>query len=137
MPLNNPTHDFPISDGRPWLHAIEASACGAVWQACGMSNAPAGQTPPPVGNPIPDDEVTRRRARIATAVSISKRIGYFCLLVSCVSVGIALFNDLPRGLITTAIISLAAACVILPLPIVLGYGVRAADREDRGIPRRH
>ena len=26
---------------------------------------------------------------------------------------------------------LVAACVVLPLPIVLGYGVRAADREDR------
>jgi hypothetical protein len=26
---------------------------------------------------------------------------------------------------------LVAACVILPIPIVLGYGVRAAAREDR------
>jgi hypothetical protein len=24
------------------------------------------------------------------------------------------------------------ACVVLPLPIVFGYGVRAAEREDRG-----
>ena len=27
---------------------------------------------------------------------------------------------------------LVIACVVLPLPIVLGYGVRAAEREDRG-----
>jgi hypothetical protein len=26
---------------------------------------------------------------------------------------------------------MAIACVVLPIPIVLGYGVRAAAREDR------
>ncbi|MGB2756369.1 MAG: hypothetical protein WBD02_01755 [Acidimicrobiia bacterium] len=83
------------------------------------------------------DPVTLRRNRIARRVAVSKRIGYICLLVSCISVAIAIPTDLPRPLITIAILSLAAACVILPLPIVLGYGVRAADREDRGIPRRH
>jgi hypothetical protein len=28
-------------------------------------------------------------------------------------------------------VGLIVACVVLPIPIVLGYGVRAAAREDR------
>lgn len=96
----------------------------------------AHPSPAPGERPI-DDPVSLRRARIARAVRMSKRIGYLCLLVSCVSVAVAIPTDLPRPLITLAIVCLAAACFILPLPIVLGYGVRAADREDRGITSRH
>jgi hypothetical protein len=33
--------------------------------------------------------------------------------------------------VTVTIVSLVAACVILPVPIVMGYGLRAAEREDR------
>ena len=29
------------------------------------------------------------------------------------------------------VVALVAACVVLPVPIVLGYGLRAAEREDR------
>ena len=29
------------------------------------------------------------------------------------------------------VVALIAACVVLPVPIVLGYGLRAAEREDR------
>ena len=30
-----------------------------------------------------------------------------------------------------AVVALIAACVVLPVPIVLGYGLRAAERDDR------
>ena len=36
-----------------------------------------------------------------------------------------------RPLVTVTVVALVAGCVILPVPIVLGYGLRAAEREDR------
>ena len=32
---------------------------------------------------------------------------------------------------TVTVVALVAACIVLPVPIVLGYGLRAAEREDR------
>jgi len=40
-----------------------------------------------------------------------------------------------RWTVVVSTAGLVAACVILPIPIVLGYGVRAAAREDRQHPR--
>lgn len=77
------------------------------------------------------DPVLARRARIARAVSISKRLGYVLLLGAVVLFAIAAASDFPSGLVTATAVALIAACVILPLPIVLGYGLRAAEREDR------
>ena len=37
----------------------------------------------------------------------------------------------PSALLTVTVVSLVAACLVLPVPIVLGYGLRAAEREDR------
>jgi hypothetical protein len=37
----------------------------------------------------------------------------------------------PSWLLTATVVSLIAACFVLPVPIVLGYGLRAAEREDR------
>lgn len=78
-----------------------------------------------------DDPVTARRARIARAVALGKRVGYTALLVSMVAFFIGLATDFPSWTVTAAVGGLVAACVVLPLPIVFGYGVRAAEREDR------
>ena len=48
-----------------------------------------------------------------------------------VSFVIALATDFPSLWVNLSIGALVAACLILPVPIVLGYGVRAAEREDR------
>jgi hypothetical protein len=37
----------------------------------------------------------------------------------------------PTWTVELSIAGLAVSCVVLPLPIVFGYGVRAATREDR------
>jgi hypothetical protein len=44
---------------------------------------------------------------------------------------VAAATDFPALGVDLSIAALVAACVILPLPIVLGYGVRAAEREER------
>ncbi len=78
-----------------------------------------------------DDPVLVRRARISRAVTISKRAGYLALLVAMVAFAVATVTDFPSSLVAVSIGGLVAATVILPIPIVFGYGVRAAEREER------
>lgn len=84
-------------------------------------------------SPSPDlDPVAIRRARIARLVDLAKRAGYTALLVAIAAFVVGAFTSFPGWAVGTSIAGLVAACVILPLPIVLGYGVRAAEREERG-----
>jgi hypothetical protein len=53
------------------------------------------------------------------------------LLVAIVAFFVGVATEFPSWSVTVSIAGLAIACLVLPLPIVLGYGVRAADREDR------
>ena len=78
------------------------------------------------------DPVLERRARIARLVKIAQRLGYLALAVAVVTFVIAFATGFPSALVTITIVGLVAAIVILPLPIVFGYGVRAAEREERG-----
>lgn len=78
------------------------------------------------------DPVAARRARIARLVKIGKRLGYTCLLVSIIAFFAALTTDFPAWLVAVAIAGLVGACIVLPVPIILGYGLHAAEREERG-----
>ena len=77
------------------------------------------------------DPVDARRARIATWVRLAKRIGYGLLAVAMIAFLVAVATDFPAWLLTVTVVALVAACLVLPVPIVLGYGLRAAEREDR------
>ena len=77
------------------------------------------------------DPVVARRARIARVVRYGQRAGYAALLVAVVSFVIAAATDFPAVAVDISIAALVAGIVILPVPIVLGYGVRAAEREER------
>ncbi len=79
----------------------------------------------------PIDPVLARRARIARWVAIAQRIGYAVLGVAVVAFVAAAASDFPDWLVTTTIGALVAAIVILPVPIIVGYGVRAAERDER------
>jgi hypothetical protein len=79
----------------------------------------------------PEDPVLARRARIARAVSAAKRVGYLLLLAAVVLFVVAAIAGFPSALVTATIVTLVGACVVLPAPIVLGYGLRAAERDDR------
>ena len=78
------------------------------------------------------DPVLARRARIARAVRLGRQAGYAALMISIVSFVVAAVTAFPAVAVDISIAALVAAIVILPVPIVLGYGVRAAEREDRG-----
>jgi hypothetical protein len=84
-----------------------------------------------MGVVVSEDPVLARRERIARFVSIAKRVGYLALLVAIIAFFIGVIASFPRWTVTVSIAGLAIACIVLPIPIVLGYGVRAAAREDR------
>ncbi len=77
------------------------------------------------------DPVLARRARIARVVRYAQRAGYATLIVAVVSFVIAAATDFPALAVDLSIAALVGAILILPVPIVLGYGVRAAEREER------
>ncbi|MEZ5170463.1 MAG: hypothetical protein R3A49_06920 [Acidimicrobiia bacterium] len=83
------------------------------------------------------DPILARRAQLARWVSIGQRVGYLALVVSIVVFVIAFALDFPGWAVTTVIVSLLTAIVVLPVPIVMGYGLKAAERADRGLPDGH
>jgi hypothetical protein len=87
---------------------------------------------------VNDDPILQRRARVAKLVLVAQRAGYGCLLGAIVVFGVGAATNFPHWAVATCIAALIAACVILPVPIILGYGVRAAQRDEdraaRGLP---
>ena len=79
-----------------------------------------------------EDPVVARRRRIGHWVRIGKRIGYSALLVAIVVFFVGLVAGFPAWTVDVIIVALFVAIVVLPAPIVLGYGIRAAEREERG-----
>ena len=79
----------------------------------------------------PRDRVIERRARLSRLVRAAKRLGYSALQLSIVAFFVGAATQFPGWTVTVAVTGLVVACVVLPLPIVLGYGIRAAEREER------
>ncbi len=77
------------------------------------------------------DPILEQRARIAHLVQVAQRLGYTALVIAIVAFAVGLPTSFPSWLVTVSIVGLVAAIVILPIPIVLGYGVRAAERDER------
>jgi hypothetical protein len=87
--------------------------------------------PGPTPDPPVTDPVLARRERIAKWAMLGKRIGYSALAIAVAVFSVALYWDLPQVLIGIIVACLVVACVTLAPSIVFGYGVMAADREDR------
>ncbi len=78
-----------------------------------------------------DDPVVARRERIARRVRWASRAGYGALAVAVVAFAAGLAADFPRWLVNLSIAGLVVTCLILPITIILGYGIRAAERDER------
>ena len=76
------------------------------------------------------DEVLIKREKIRVQVKRYKRIGYTLMLISIVSVVSCWPLKWPRDLVVLAMVTFTLSCIILPAPIVFGYGIKAAERED-------
>ena len=78
------------------------------------------------------DPVIERRERIRLWVKLGKRGGYGLFLVAIVAFVIALFAG-PTGLLVAIVVgSIGVGSVLLAPAIVFGYGIAAAEREERG-----
>ena len=77
------------------------------------------------------DPVRARRQRIAKYTKLANRVGYLCWGVAVVTfiVGfVGSFNDTVSAIV---IASLIIGSVLLAPAIILGYAIKAAEREDR------
>lgn len=76
------------------------------------------------------DPVIARRNRLRTIVARSKRFGYFALAVAIFGFVVGVAAGFPRWSVSVTVVGLVLTCVVLPVPIVLDYGIRKAERED-------
>lgn len=78
-----------------------------------------------------DDPVRARREQIAKWTLLANRIGYlfYAVAISCFVIAFVLGFSGP--LVTIVTVSLIVGSVLLAPSIVLGYAVKAAEREDR------
>lgn len=96
------------------------------------TGTPAG-TPEEPPHPIdPDDPVLIRRERIKRLCDLGSRIGYGCFGLAIVLFFVALMVGFPGVLVAIIVAAMAIGSIVLLPAIILGYGVKAADAEDRG-----
>ena len=84
---------------------------------------------PPIAHA--DDPVRARRARVARWTLLANRVGYLFVALAMALFVIAFAVGFSSTMATLVIIAFVAGCVLLAPSIVLGYAVKAAEREDR------
>ena len=82
-----------------------------------------------------DDPVVRRRLQVVAFVRATKALGYGLLLLSIAGFLVGAIAGFPGLAVSVTIVGLVGSCIVLPIPIVLGYAVRKAEREDPLTPR--
>ena len=88
--------------------------------------------PPPDGDPV-----LVRRAQIGRLVALGQKIGYSLWLVAIVVFVVGAVTGFRPAMVTVVIGCLAAGSALLAPSIVISYGVRAADRDERRGPGGH
>lgn len=77
------------------------------------------------------DPVRARRARAAHFAALGKRIGYSLYLVAIVAFVAGAVAGFSAPYVTVVVVCLAVGSVLLAPAIVIGYGVKAAERDER------
>ena len=72
-----------------------------------------------------------RREQARRAASIGSRVGYLALAIACIAFVIGVASGLPTWSVTVVLLGMAVATVCLIPAIILGYAVKAAEREER------
>ena len=83
------------------------------------------------------DPVLVRRARIAALVTWGQRLGYALFAVAMVAFFVGLATEYTSGLTRLIVGCLLGGSAVLAPAIVFGYAVKAAEREDAGLPSGH
>ena len=77
-----------------------------------------------------DDPVRRRRATAQRIARLASRAGYALIATAVVVFFVALATDFNATMATIITVALVAGCVLLAPAIIVGYAVKAAERED-------
>jgi len=79
------------------------------------------------------DPVLVQREKIRKRVKLGKRVGYSLMLTSIITMFLCLPLGWPAYLTITSMVTFTLSCIVLPLPIIFGYAIKAAEKEDRKI----
>ena len=82
-------------------------------------------------SPTEADPVRVRRAQIAKWTLLANRVGYLFVALAMALFFMAFVLGFSSVMATLVIISLVIGCILLAPTIVLGYAVKAAERDDR------
>jgi hypothetical protein len=82
------------------------------------------------GHSHDDDPVRRRRRQVERWTLLANRVGYLVLALAVALFVIAFAVGFPAAMATLVIVCLVVSFVLLAPSIVLGYAVKAADRDD-------
>ncbi len=78
------------------------------------------------------DPVLEKRERIRKLCELGSKSGYSCFAAAMLLFVIAFIADFPSWIVSVIIAAMILGSVTLLPAIVFGYGVKAADAEDRG-----
>jgi hypothetical protein len=77
------------------------------------------------------DPVRARRTKIARWTLLANRVGWLLVAAAVATFVIGFAIGFSAAVATIVLVALVAGFVLLAPSIVLGYGVKAAEREDR------
>jgi hypothetical protein len=77
------------------------------------------------------DPIRARRAQVARWSLLANRVGYLFLAVAVAVFIIGFAIGFTPAVVTIVVATLLVACALLLPSIILGYAVKAAEREDR------
>jgi hypothetical protein len=77
------------------------------------------------------DPIRQRRAQVERIARVGSRAGYLAIALAVVVFFIALVTEFNATMATIITVALIVGCVLLAPAIILGYAVKAAEREDR------
>jgi hypothetical protein len=78
------------------------------------------------------DPVRRRREQAARLAATARKAGWALFGLACVAFVAGLVVGLSGLVVVVVVASLALGSVLLLPAIIVGFGVTAAEREDRG-----
>lgn len=84
-----------------------------------------------------EDPILVRRERAARLAVLGQRIGYSLFGLAMVVFVVGFVVGFRPVVVTVIVTSLMVGSFLLAPAIVVGYGVKAADRADRGLPDGH
>ena len=94
-----------------------------------MSN-PLDNSERTTGSTSDRDPVRERRAQVAKWSLLANRIGYLFVALAMALFFIAFAFGFTATMATLVIVSLVIGCLLLAPSIIIGYAVKAAERDD-------